>query len=53
MLTQEHKEHHMQVCENLLNQYEAKGNNLWYCIITGEETWCHHYELKSKQSMEW
>ena len=27
MLTQEHKEHRMQVCQDLLNQYEAEGDN--------------------------
>jgi len=42
MLTQEHKEHHMQVCQDLLNQYEAEGDNLLDRIITGDETWCHH-----------
>jgi hypothetical protein len=26
MLTQEHKEHRMQVCQDLLNQYEAEGD---------------------------
>jgi len=26
MLTREQKEHHMQVCQDLLNQYEAEGN---------------------------
>ena len=54
MLTQEHKEHCVQVCQDLLNQYEAEGNSLLDCIITGDKTWCHHYKLESKwQSMEW
>ena len=54
MLTQEHKEQRMQVCQELLNQYEAEGDSLLDRIITGDETWCHHYELKSKQQyMEW
>ena len=26
MLTQEQKEHYMQVCQDLLNQYEAEGH---------------------------
>jgi hypothetical protein len=43
MLTQEHKEHRMQVCQDLLNQYEAEGDSFLDCIITGDEMWCHHY----------
>jgi hypothetical protein len=54
MLTQEHKEHRMQVCQDVLNQYEAQGDSFLDCIITGDKTWCHHYEPKSKQqSIEW
>jgi len=54
MLTQEHKEHRMQVCQDLLNQYEGEGDSFLDCIITDDETWCHHYEPESKQqSMEW
>ena len=54
MLTQEHKEHRMQVCQDLLNQHEAEGESFLDHIITGDGTWCHHYkpELKT-QSMEW
>jgi len=54
MLTEEHKEHRMQVCQDLLNEYEAEGDSLLDRIITGDETWCHHYEPESiRQSMEW
>jgi len=54
MLTQEHKEHRMQVCQDLLNQYDTKGDSFLDRIITGDETWYHHYEPESKrQSMEW
>jgi len=49
MLTQEHKEHCVQVCQDQLNQYEAEGDSFLDCIITGDEMWCHHYELESKQ----
>jgi len=53
MLTQEHKEHRKQVCQHLLNQTEAEGDSFLNRIITGDETWCHHYEPQSKpQSME-
>ena len=54
MLIQGHKEHRMQICQDLLNQYEAEGDSFLDRIITGDETWCHHYEPESKrQSMEW
>ena len=54
MLTQKHKEHRMQVCQDLLNQYEAEGNSFLDRIITGDGTSCHHYEPEGKQqSMEW
>jgi len=54
MLTQEHKEHRMKVCRDLLNQYEAEGDSFLDHIITVDETWCHHCEPESKpQSVEW
>ena len=54
MFTQEHKEHSTQVCQDVLNQYKAEGDSFLDHIITGDETWCHHYEPESKQqSMEW
>jgi len=54
MLTQEHKENRMQVCQDQLNQYEADGDSSLDRIITDDERWCHHYEPESKrQSMEW
>ena len=49
MLTQEHKEHHVQVCQDLLNQYEAVDDSFLDRIIPGDETWCHHYEPESKR----
>jgi len=52
-LAKERKEHRMHVCQDLLNQYEAEGDSFLDRIITGDETWCHHYEPESKrQSME-
>ena len=48
--TQEHKEHRMQVCQDLLNQYDAEGDSFLDRIITGDETWCHHYEPESRDT---
>lgn len=54
MPTQEQKEHRMQVCQDLLNQYEAEGNSFLDHTINGGETWCHLYEPDSKQqSVSW
>ena len=36
MLTQEHKEHRMQVCQDLLNQYEAEGDSFLDRIIISD-----------------
>ena len=54
MLTQKKKEHHKQVCQDLLNQYEAEGDSYLDHIITSYEMWYHHYKPESEQqSMEW
>ena len=36
----------MQVCQDLLNQYEVESDSFLDYITTGNETWCHHYELE-------
>jgi len=33
----------------LLKPYETEGDSFLDCIITGEKTWCHHYELEAEQ----
>jgi histone-lysine N-methyltransferase SETMAR len=55
MLTQELNDHRMQVCQDLLNHYEAESDSfLDRIIITNDETWCQHYKPESKQqSMKW
>ena len=47
-------EHHMQACQNLLNQYKDEGDSFLDDITTGDETGCHCCEMESKgQFMEW
>jgi len=46
MLTQEQKEHRMQVCQDLLN--EAEGDSFLDHIVTGNKTWSYQYKLDSK-----
>ena len=36
MLTQEQKEHHTQVCQDPLNQYEVESDSDLDCIISGD-----------------
>jgi hypothetical protein len=44
----------MEACQDLLHQSEAEGDKFLDSIVTGDETWCYHYEPESKrQSMEW
>ena len=37
MLTQEQKEHHAQVCQDLLNKYKTEGDSLMDRIITDDD----------------
>ncbi|PNF20470.1 hypothetical protein B7P43_G07694 [Cryptotermes secundus] len=54
MLTQDHKTHQMEVCQDLLHKFEAEGEKFLDSIVTRDEMWCHHYKLESKrQSMKW
>ncbi|UYV60815.1 CREBRF [Cordylochernes scorpioides] len=38
----------------LLKRYEEEGNNFLDQIVTGDESWCYHYDPSPKRaSMEW
>jgi len=51
-LTEEHKRNRQHICFSLLEWYNREGDNFLNCIITGDETWVHHYEPETKrQSM--
>jgi hypothetical protein len=53
-LTEEHKRNCLTICQSLLNCYCQEGNTFLRRIITGDETWIHHYVPESKrQSLEW
>jgi histone-lysine N-methyltransferase SETMAR len=53
-LTDDHKTVWKEVCSDLLSCYEADGESFLLRIITGDETWIHHFEPETKrQSMEW
>ena len=48
MLPQDHKDHCLSACEELLNRYEIEGEAFLDRIVTDDETWCHHYEPQFK-----
>jgi len=53
-LTEECKRKRLDVCSRHLARYCEEGDNFLQQIVTGDETWIHHYEPKSKeQSMQW
>ena len=53
-LTVEHKRKRSDVCSRHLACYREEGDNFLQQIVTGDETWIHHYDPESKrQSMQW
>jgi hypothetical protein len=44
-----------EICQHLLDRYNNEGKEEFLSrMVTGDETWVHHYEPESKrQSMEW
>lgn len=53
-LDDEHKWNHVRICQHLLDRHANEGETFLQRIITGDETWIHHFEPESKrQSMEW
>jgi len=53
-LTTECKHQRKAICSELLEHFDAEGEVFLSRIVTGDETWAHHYELKTiRHSMEW
>lgn len=53
-LTVDHKSQRKNICSDLLQKFEAEGEAFLSRIVTGDETWVHHFEPETKrQSMEW
>jgi hypothetical protein len=53
-LTIEHRRQRKAICSELLERFGAEREALLSQIVTGDETWAHHYEPETKrQSMEW
>ena len=53
-LIEEHRNNRVAICQHLLDRYANEGEAFLTQIVTGDETWDHHFALESKhQSMEW
>lgn len=53
-LTETHKDNRRTISQRHLQRYENEGDDFLVRIITGDETWVHHFEPESKrQSMTW
>ena len=53
-LTTEHRRQRKAFCSELLERFGAEGEAFLSRIVTGDETWAHHYEPETKrQSMDW
>ena len=53
-LTEEHRNNRVAICQRLLDRYANEGETFLTRIVTGDETWVHHFAPESKrQSMEW
>lgn len=54
MLTPEMKHRRHQACQEHLMRYEREGDDFICRIVTGDESWVHHYDPENKrQSMEY
>ena len=42
-LTEEQKNNHVAICQRLLDRYANNGEAFLTRIVTGDETWVHHY----------
>ena len=54
-LTAELKERRVDACQQLLKRFEAEGDGFLGRTVTGDETWVHYHQPKSrkKASEEW
>jgi len=54
LLNADQKLNRLEVCQRLLERYQQEGDDFLGRIVTGDESWVHHYTPESKQaSMEW
>jgi hypothetical protein len=54
LLTEDHKGQRKAITSEVLQRYRHEGDDFLLCIVTGDESWFHHFEPETKrQSMEW
>ena len=49
MLTPEKKQKRVEICEELLKRYREEGDQFLLNIITGDESWIHHFDPEEKR----
>ena len=47
-LTEEHKARRVSDCQQLLQRFREEGDDFLLKIVTGDETWTHHYDPEEK-----
>jgi hypothetical protein len=53
LLTETHKVKRKAITSEILRRYQDEGDNFLLSIVTGDESWFHHYDPEMKQqSME-
>ena len=54
MLTPEKKQKRVEICEELLKRYREERDQFLLNIVTGDESWIHHFDPEEKRlSMEY
>ena len=48
MLTPEKKQKRVEICEELLKRYHEEGDQFLLNIVTGNESWIHHFDPEEK-----
>ena len=53
-LTDQLKQSRLDICKQMMQRCESEGDEFMNSIVTGDESWAHHYEPETKrQSMQW
>jgi len=48
VLTPEKKQKRVESCEELLKRYREEGDQFLLNIVTGDESWIHHFDPEEK-----
>ncbi|PNF42589.1 hypothetical protein B7P43_G03097 [Cryptotermes secundus] len=53
LLTEDHKGQRKAITPELLQRYRHEGDDFSLCIVTGDESWFHHFEPETKRQRGW